>query len=234
MMKTLRNLLLRNWELKLLSLIIAFFVWLSLIPEEKTFSEKTLTIPLETHNIPADMELVEKPDPIVDVTIRAPNRIIDEISAVNVSAKLNLSRASIYQREYPLNETMISIPTGAEVVRISPAVVRLKLERTRQVSLDIAPNIIGQAKEGYGIAKIEVIPPRVLVKGPESKFGEKDKVSTSPVDISELTSSTEVEADLILPKPELRLATARAKARIRIFMEVIGPVEKPAPEKKKG
>lgn len=233
MIKTIRNFFLRNWELKLLSLLIAFFVWLSLIPEEKTFSEKTLTIPLETHNIPADMELVEKPDPTVDVTIRAPNRLINEISAANVFAKLNLSRASIPQQEYPLNETMISIPTGAEVVRISPAMVRLKLERTRGVSLDIVPNIIGQAKEGYGIAKIEVSPPRVLVKGPESKFGKKDRVSTSPVDISELTSSTEVEADLILPKPELRLASPRAKVMVRIFIEEIGPAEKPAPKKKK-
>ncbi|MFZ2052586.1 MAG: CdaR family protein [Candidatus Aminicenantales bacterium] len=233
MIKIIRNFFLRNWEIKLLSLLIAFFVWLSLIPEEKTFSEKTLTIPLETHNIPADMELVEKPNSTVDVTIRAPNRMIDEIGAANVFAKLNLSRASILQQEYPLNETMISIPTGAEVVRISPAMVRLKLERTREVSLDIVPNIIGQAKEGYGIAKIEVSPPRVLVKGPESKFGEKDRVSTSPVDISELTSSTDVEADLILPKPELRLASPRAKVRIRIFMEEINPAEKPAPKKKK-
>jgi YbbR domain-containing protein len=233
MIKFIRNLFLRNWELKLLSLLIAFFVWLSLIPEEKTFSEKTLTIPLETHNIPADVELVEKPDPTVDVTIRAPNRMINEISAANVFAKLNLSRGSIMQQEYPLNETMISIPTGAEVVRISPTMVRLKLERTRDVSLDIVPNVIGQAQEGYGIAKIEVLPPRVLVKGPESKFGQKDRVSTSPVDISELTSSTEVEADLILPKPELRLASPRAKVRVRIFIEEIGPVEKPAPKKKK-
>jgi YbbR domain-containing protein len=233
MIKLLRNFFLRNWELKLLSLLIAFFVWLSLIPEEKTFSEKTLTIPLETHNIPADVELVEKPDPTVDVTIRAPNRMINEISAANVFAKLNLSRASIMQQEYPLNETMISIPTGAEVVRISPTMVRLKLERTREVSLDIVPNIIGQAKEGYGIAKIEVSPPRVLVKGPESKFGQKDRVSTSPVDIAELTSSTDVEADLILPKPELRLASPRAKVRVRIFIEEIGPAKKPAPKKKK-
>ncbi len=232
MIKILRNFFVRNWELKLLSLLIAFFVWLSLIPEEKTFSEKTLTIPLETHNIPPDMELVEKPDPTVDVTIRAPNRMINEISAVNVFAKLNLSRATVYQQEFPLNETMISIPTGAEVVRISPATVRLKLERTTQVSLDIAPNIIGEVREGYGVAKIEVSPPRVLVKGPESKFGPKDKVSTSPVDISGLAASTDVEADLILPKPELRLASPRAKVRVRVFVERTAPEEKPEPKKK--
>jgi len=233
MIKTIRNLLVRNWELKLLSLLLAFILWLSLIPEEKTLSEKTLTIPLETHNIPADIELVEKPDPTVDVTIRAPNRMINEISAANVFVKLNLSTATLFQQEYPLNETMISLPPGAEVVRISPTKVRLKLERTQEVMLDIVPTVIGQAKEGYGISKIEITPPRVLVKGPESKIREKEKVSTSPINISELTASTEVEADLILPKPELRLASPRTRVRVRIFLEEIKPSGKPEPKRKR-
>jgi len=233
MIKIIRNLLVRNWELKLLSLLLAFILWLSLIPEEKTLSEKTLTIPLETHNIPADIELVEKPDPTVDVTIRAPNRMINEISAANVFVKLNLSTATLFQQEYPLNETMISLPPGAEVVRISPTKVRLKLERTQEVMLDIVPTVIGQAKEGYGISKIEITPPRVLVKGPESKIREKEKVSTSPINISELTASTEVEADLILPKPELRLASPRTRVRVRIFLEEIKPSGKPEPKRKR-
>jgi len=233
MIKIIRNLLVRNWELKLLSLLLAFVLWLSLIPEEKTLSEKTLTIPLETLNIPAGIELVEKPDPTVDVTIRAPNRMINGISAANVFAKLNLSTASVFQQEYPLNETMISIPTGAEVIRISPTKVKLKLERTQEAMLDIVPTIIGQAQEGYGISKIEITPPRVLVKGPESKIREKDKVSTSPINISELTASTEVEADLILPKPELRLASPRARVRVKIFLEEIKASGKPESKRNK-
>lgn len=221
MIKRVRNLILRNWGLKLLSLLLAFVLWLSLIPEEKSFSEKTLTIPLEPLNIPAGIELVEKPDPTLDVTIRAPNRMINEISAANVFAKLNLSAASVIQREYPLNETMISIPPGAEVVRISPTKVRLRLERTEEAMLDVVPAIIGQAKQGYAVSKIEIMPPRVLVQGPESKVRQKDNVSTSPINISELSASTEVEADLILPKPELRLASPRTRVKVRILVEEV-------------
>jgi YbbR domain-containing protein len=232
MMKTFRNLFFRNWELKLLSLVLAFILWLSLIPEEKTFSEKTLTIPLETHNLPPDIELVEKPNATVDVTVRAPNRMIDEISAANVFAKLNLSSATVFQQEYPLNETMISIPTGAAVVRISPTKVRLKLERTEEAMLDIVPTVIGQAKAGYGVSKIEITPPRVLVKGPESKIRDKDKVSTSPINISDLSATTEVDADLILPKPELRLASPRARIRVKIFLEEIKAPDKTEANKK--
>jgi YbbR domain-containing protein len=65
------------------------------------------------------------------------------------------------------------------------------------------------------------MPPRVLVQGPESKVRQKDNVSTSPINISELSASTEVEADLILPKPELRLASPRTRVKVRILVEEV-------------
>ncbi len=232
MNKLIRNIFIKNWGLKLLSLILAFFIWLSLIPEEKTFSEKTLTIPLETVNVPPDMELVEKPEATVDVIIRAPNRLINEISAANVVAKLNLQEASVFQREFPLNETMISVPPGASVVRVSPNQVKLKLERTKEVMLEIVPSIIGQVKEEYGITKVEVAPPRVAVRGPESKVREKDKVTTVPINVSELTKSTEFDADLILPSPNLRLTYPRNKVKVRILIEGPGSAAKPEAKKK--
>ncbi len=232
MKKLIRNIVIKNWGLKLLSLILAFFIWLSLIPEEKTFSEKTLTVPLEIVNVPPDMELLEKPEAAVEVIIRAPNRLINEITAANVIAKLNLQQASVFQREFPLKEAMISVPPGAAVVRISPNQVRLKLERTKEVMLEIVPNIIGQVKEEHGISKVEVMPTRVAVKGPESKVKEKDRVTTVPINVSDLTKSTEFDADLILPNPYLRLTYPRSKVRVRILIEGPGSAEKPAPKKK--
>lgn len=233
MRKIVRNLLLHNWELKLFSLLLALLLWISFIPEEKIYSEKTLTIPLETRNVPADVELVEKPEATVDVTIRAPNRLMNEISAANVYVKLNLEKATIFQQEYPLHETMISLPPGAEVVRITPNKVRLKLEKTKEALLEIVPNIIGQVKEGYRIAKVDVIPQRVIVKGPESKVREKDRVATTPINVEGLAESTTLEADLILPRPELRLAAPRSRVQVRLLVEEEKPAAKPEIKKKK-
>lgn len=233
MRKWIRDFLLRNWGLKLFSLALAFLLWLSFIPEEKIFSEKTLTIPLETRNIPADLELVEKPEATVDVTLRAPNRLINEISAANVYVKLNLEKATIFQQEYPLSETMISLPPGAEVVRITPNKVKLKLEKTKEAFLDIVPNIIGTVKEGYSIVKIDVVPPRVQVKGPESKVREKDRITTTPIDVSDLDRSASFEADLILPRPDLRLATSRSRVQVRILIQEVKTAVKPEAKPKR-
>lgn len=233
MNRLIRNYLLRNWGLKLLALFLAFVLWLSLIPEERTFSEKTVTVPLETLNIPAGMELVQKPEANIDVTIRAPNSKIDAITASNVFAKLDLGKASVFQQEYPLNESMISIPPGGQVVRLSPNKVRLKLERMREMLLDVAPAVIGEPKEGHRVAKIDLSPARVLVQGPESKLREKDKVTTSPINISGLEATADFTADLILPRPELRLAASQTRVRVRVIIEEdTAPSRAPGPPKK--
>lgn len=216
-----KKLFTKNWELKLISLILALILWLILIPEEKIFSEKNLTITLETHNTPQGMELVKKPLDKIDVTIKAPNRYIDQITPTNVVAILNLENASVVQEDYPLNETMISIPAGAKatVIRISPNTVNLKLEKTKQIMLEVEPDIVGEVKKGFKMGGWRVDPPQVLIQGPESKLKEGYIVRTSPIDISELTLSTKFEVDLILPNPDVRLASSQAKVTVHISIQ---------------
>lgn len=233
MRRLIKNLFFKNWGLKLFSLLIALVLWLTLIPPEKISSDKTLTVPLELYNIPSETELVEKPPSTVMVTIRAPQRIINQINSATVHVVLNLEKARVDQREYPLNKNMISIPEGAEVKDFHPSQVNLRLERTKEIMLEVVPNIIGELKEGLKIEKIEVIPPKVPIKGPESKVKDKYKVRTGPLDISSLTQSTEVEVDLILPSPDLKLASSQTKVRIRIVIQEESPEEKNEKQKKK-
>jgi YbbR domain-containing protein len=228
-----KKLFTKNWELKLISLILALILWLILIPEEKIFSEKNLTITLETHNTPQGMELVKKPLDKIDVTIKAPNRYIDQITPANVVAKLNLENASVVQEDYALNETMISIPAGAKatVIRISPNTVNLKLEKTKEIMLEVEPGIVGEVKEGFKM-RWSVDPPRVLIQGPESKLKEDYIVRTSPIDISELTQTTEFEVDLILPNPDVRLASSQTQVIVSIHIQEEGSEDKKTGDQK--
>lgn len=211
----------RNWGLKLFSFLIALVLWLTLIPEDKIFDEKILTVRLDVHNIPSNMALVEKPPPTLNVIIRAPKRLIDQFTPANVNAVLDLRGARIDVRDYILSENMIRVPEGAEVQQIIPQQVSLRLERIVEEMLEVEPDIMGELPEGLGVAKIEVIPSRVRVRGPESKINKNDKVRTLPVDISELTGPTEVEARLRLPNADLSLATSRTTVLVRILIQEI-------------
>lgn len=219
MKRLLKNIFLKNWGLKLFSFLLAVLIWFAIIPKEKVFSEKILTVPLELHNIPSNMEVVEKPVSTVDIKIRAPQRLINDLSQANVHAVLDLRNASIDEREYPLNKNMISLPGGAEVKDVYPSQVNLQLEGIKEVMMKIEPNFIGKLKKGLKLEKYELIPSEIPVKGPESKVKNKDKVRTAPIDLSSITQSGEVEAELLLPNPGLKLATLKTKVTIRLFIQ---------------
>lgn len=222
MIRLIRRLFLRNWGLKLFSFLIALVLWLTLIPDDKIFDEKMLSVPLNVHNIPSGMTLVESPPTTLNVIIRAPKRLIDQFTSANVNVVLDLREARIDQRDYTLNTNMVRAPEGAEIKEIIPMQVKLKLERIVEEILEVEPDIIGELPEGLGVAKIDVVPSRVRVRGPESKVNKDDKVRTTPVDISALTEPTEVEANLILPNPDfVRLATSRTTVVVKILIQEI-------------
>lgn len=214
-----KDFLIRNWELKLLALFLALVLWIFLIPEEKTFAEKNLIVNLELINIPPDVEVVETPNPTINLKVRARKRIINQLSPNDFQAALDLARATIYQQEYPLEPRMIKTPPQVEIVSISPPYIHVKLEKTKRLEMEVVPSLIGRPAEGYRIVRVEVIPPRVMVRGPESKIRPRDKVITSPIDASSLTESQTIEVDLILPRPELRLLSPYPKARVTITLE---------------
>jgi len=215
----LKDFLKKNWELKLLSLLLAIILWIVLIPEEKTFAEKTLSLNLELINLPQDVEVVEKSDTTINLKVRARKRVINELTPADFLAELDMSKASIYQEEYPIDASMIKAPPGVEIVSFSPVYIHVKLEKTKKIEMEVVPTIIGRLPENLRLVKVEVTPSKVTVSGPESKIRPRDKVITSPIDVSTLTDSAVLEVDLILPRPELRLLALYPRARVNIVLE---------------
>jgi YbbR domain-containing protein len=229
----------KNWGLKLISLILALFLWLTVIGEEKNKSEKALTVPLEIHNRPQHLILVERPPQTVDVIIRASNRTLPEISALNVHVVLDLSTASIAQSQYALNQNMVSLPAGAEVKEISPSLVNLKWEIRRDILVPVKADTHGQLPEGLRLTNTVCVPSKVMIYGPESKIKDDLIVKTSLIDLSQVQDSMEILTDLILPDPDLRLVDSGTKVQVRLVVEkkqteegTESPVEKKPPNKK--
>ena len=232
MRRTLARWITRDWQLKLVSLGLALGLWLLLVPAEKVSSEKSLTIPLETRNVPAGLEIVERPVATIDITLRAPNRLLGEIGPSGLVASLDLERATVLQQEYQLTTSMIAVPAGAEVVSISPGKVSIKLERTDEATLEVHTTLRGKPAPGFRIARTEIEPASVPVQGPESRVRNAGAASTAPVDVSGLTESTVFDADIILPRPELRFVTSQTSARITVTVEADKAAARPEAKKK--
>jgi YbbR domain-containing protein len=219
MRRFLKDLFLKNRWLKLVSFLLALILWLTFIPEEKIFTEKTLTVPLEIHNIPSQMEIVEKPPSTVDVKIRSTRRLIGQITPANVSVILDLQHVSVNQVNFPLSVDMIYVPEGAEAKEVSPSQINLKLETIKEIPLEVIVDFTGEIPEGYEMTQYEVIPLEILVKGPESKIKEKFKLKTLPIDRSSLTESQDIQVGLILPSQDLNWASSHTQVIVRVQIQ---------------
>jgi YbbR domain-containing protein len=226
----------KNWELKLVSLLLAMIVWVAVIGEEKTKSEKTLTVNLEIHNRPEQMLLVERPPATVDVIIRASQRLLPEITAMNVHVALDLSMATVAQTQYALSPNMVSVPPNAEVKDISPSLVTLRLENRREITIPVEAESHGELPEGVKLVSITCNPSEITIYGPESKISDRLKAKTSLVDLSQITESMTIPVNPILPDPELRLVDSQQKIQVRLVVEKIDPPgeeDSESPPKKK-
>jgi len=233
--KILRNIFVKNWGLKLFSFVLALMFWFAIIPEEKRSFEIMVTVRLEPYNLPAGMEIVENPPSTIDVTIKAPNRLIDEITPEKVRARLELGTARVEQTEFLINRNMIILPPGAqdaEVKLIQPSQVRMRLERSKEIMMQVEYDFVGQLPENLEIESVDVIPNEVAIIGPESKVKDTYTVKTSPIDLSILTESIEIETALVLPDPDLRVASYETIVTVRIMIKSKNPEEE-IPEKKK-
>ena len=219
MKRFLKDLFLKNRWLKLVSFLLALVLWLTFIPEEKIFTEKTLTVPLEIHNIPSQMEIVEKPPSTVDVKIRSTRRLIGQITPANVSVILDLQHVSVNQVNFPLSVDMVYVPEGAEAKEVSPSQINLKLETIKEIPLEVIVDFTGEIPEGYEMTQYEVIPLEILVKGPESKIKEKFKLKTLPIDRSSLTKSQDIQVGLILPSQDLNWASSHTQVIVRVQIQ---------------
>jgi len=236
MNKILRNIFVRNWGLKLFSFLLALVFWFMIIPEEKLSFEISVTVDLELYNLPAGMEIIEKPPPTIDVTIKAPNRLIDTIRPDMVRARLELGAARVDQTEFPINRTMISLhpaAQGAEVKEIYPSQINMRLERSKEIMMEVEPDFVGQLQEDLELVRFEVLPNEVSIIGPESKVKDNYKVRTSPIDLSSLTESIEIETALILPDPDLRVASYETIITVRIIIKAKNSEEEIQEKKKR-
>ena len=207
--------LLESLPLKLMSLGFAVLLWL-LIAGEKT-SEMGMTVPVELQNFPRELELTGEPVNAVEVRLRASPGMIQRIVPGEVSAQVNLGGVGEGEHIVHLTEDAIRMPFGVKVVKISPAVLTFRLEKTLEKVVPIRPRLLGRPSEGFEIAEVTSEPADVKIAGPTSRVEEIESAFTEPVSVDAARDSVVGQVTIGLADPLLRvLATPRVKVTARV------------------
>src|SRR5918994_4334292 len=90
----------RSFGLKLLAVLIALLLWLTVAGEHVV--ERTMRVPLELRNVPPQLEIVGDPPMTVDVRVRGSSALLGRMDPGDVVAILDLEGARTGSRLFHL------------------------------------------------------------------------------------------------------------------------------------
>jgi YbbR domain-containing protein len=197
--------------LKLASLALAVGLWFAIAG--KPTAERGLAVPVELRNVPRDLELTGDPVNTVDVRVRASPGLINSLDPGSIRATIDLAGAQEGERIVQLTPEQIQAPQGFRVVKITPSILTLNLERTLRKKVPVRPRVIGRPAPGYEVAEITSDPAEVQIAGPRSRVQEVESAFTESVSVAGAETTVTELVNVGLEDPLLRLAGG---SRVRV------------------
>ncbi len=187
-----RSLFFENWQIKLVSLVLAVFLWFYVTSTGQT--EIAMSVPLELRNVPQGMVVVGNVASKVEVRFQGQDRPLREIATSRrVAATIDLSQAREGENRIHITPDDIRRPSGVLVTHIAPYEITVRLERLVQKRVRLRPVLVGYPATGYRLAGTTVSPPWITIEGPASVVRTFSHLQTMPIDISGQTGDVTVE-----------------------------------------
>ncbi|HSR36005.1 MAG TPA: CdaR family protein [Desulfurivibrionaceae bacterium] len=186
----------KDWLLRLLSLLLAVFLWYFVVGEDKV--DTSIYIPVEIVNLPRELVIANQFKKQVEVSVSGPRGLIDSIRRQRINRTVNLAKAApgtVVIRNEPES---IPLPRGVNILRIQPTHITLQIDRLVEKTLPVELKITGHPAEGYELISAQVEPPIITISGPQATLGNETQLLTEPLDISGLDSSVTKQVPLRL------------------------------------
>jgi len=202
-----------NLGLKLLSVAIAVFLWAVVLGDQKV--ERSVSIPLEVRELPADLVVLNEPTHTVEVRLRGPRTLVSTLTSDEVILQGVPGPLVEGENTFTIRPEAIRVPRGIEVVGVSPQRVRLLLDRIAEREVEVGPRVEGSPAAGCVLKRVTVSPPRVRMTGPQSELRRITRVYTIPINLDGQSASFSARA--MLEPPGRRIRTVD---QIPIIVEV--------------
>jgi YbbR domain-containing protein len=198
-----REYIFKNLPFKIVSLAIAFLLWWAV--GRDTPIDIPLTVPLEFQNAPDKLEVNSNYPFEARVTLRGPERLMQELSPSEVHAVLDLQGATAGERTFALTRTEIRVPRDVKVMQIVPSQFHISFDRTLTRTIAVQPRVIGTLLSGYEIAAVTTDPTQVTISGPERRVTAIQSALTDPVDATGVVGKATFTTHVYVGDPLVRV-----------------------------
>lgn len=192
-----------NLLLKILSLIIAFLVWLIVVNADNPIMTESFVVSdvqlLNEAYIDADGKMCmqdEEQDPI-RVTIRAERKVLDRISASDIRAVADLQQAvSLDTDPVMVPITAVCAGIAPEDIQVTPQNLSLHVEDkdTQEFVVNVTTNNT-RPDRGYEVGTLSSNPEKIKITGPISLINKIDRVNAA-IDVSDASEDVTEETEV--------------------------------------
>ncbi len=158
-MKKIHEWLKYDWQLKLISLLIAILLWLYVTAIQTPQITKVFMVPIHYYGLSTNF-IVDRDNRYVSVYLRGPKSIIDHVEPQELNVFLDLSKIE-KPGKYNISVSA-SVQSGLNLVKIEPKSLGVKVYKATIKFFLIKPTFLGEKIRGY---KLLFTPNLVKVKG---------------------------------------------------------------------
>jgi hypothetical protein len=197
----------RNLGWKLLSLVIAFGVWLNVASEPELAT--VVSVPVEYSHFPKNFEISSEIVESIDFEARGPAGLLRRLSDSQIAAIIDFSGVtSPGERTFTLTNAELRLPRGVSLIRTIPAQLRFTFERHATRAVPVEVHYSGALPKGYSVTHVDVLPPELEIAGPESRVNAAKKVVADPFDLTGITTDSQRILSVYVAESEVRLRSA--------------------------
>ena len=215
MREPIRHLVLHRWPLKLLSVILAYAIWLTVTGESTIVNHFSVPLVVE---LGENLALVGSPPTQVSVRIRGRTTAIRRLDALNMRIILDLGDSNTGERNFQFSPSNLSgVPEGVVVERFDPARLTLTIDKRMRTSLPVFPAIDGEPADGYQFYGATAFPDTLEVEGPASEVSGLNRLLTDTISITGRTRSFMDAAGIV---PESRNTRVLGEQTVRVQVTI--------------
>jgi len=224
-MKRAATFVLRNWPLKLGTIVLASVLYSGLVLSQnvRTFSNP---VPIEALRQPPSVALLTELPPITQIRYRAPLDV-GLLSPESFSATVDLSRVAPAAAdeegvEVPVN--VVAIDRRIVVVDYTPRTVQVRLDPVETRTMVVTP-VLGAVPDGLSLGPPQISPPMVDVRGASSRVAAIQRViARVSIDASGINVDRQVDLVAVDEQgnqvPNVVIEPARVHVQIAVAREL--------------
>jgi YbbR domain-containing protein len=212
----------RNPGLKLMALLLAVALWFTVAGQQNV--ERTITVPLDFRNPPADLEILGEKQDAVEVRVVGSSTVLSRLDPGEVVAVVDLTGARPGPRLFHLRTDEVRVPYGVTVLQVTPATIGLEFEKSARRRVRVVPAVEGEPAPGFVAGAITSDPATIDVIGPESHLKSLTAATTEPISIAGERASVTDTVTIGVPDSAVRLVEPTSA---RVIIEITpAPVER--------